>query len=155
MALKTDRTHVASDISFFTNAVATRGGIMTVATAGSGSAMDQAAATVAYAVNPSGLAPVGVLMGDVVNNDLTRQKENVHKEETQLGGKVTLWTQCQVVTNMIKSGDDPTVGQAAFLTGSGLLSVTNLGDIATPRVGKFLSTKDEDGYCKVSIDVTN
>ena len=155
MALKTDRTHIASDISYFTSATATRGGIMTIATAGSGAAMDQSVATVAYASDPSGLRPVGVLMGDVVNLDLTRQKENAHKEETQLGGKVTIWTQGQVVTNMIKSGDDPTVGQIAYVGANGLLTVTDLGSEATPRVGHFLSTKDADGYCKVSINCTH
>jgi hypothetical protein len=155
MALKTDRSHGASDISFFANAVAERGGVMTLSTAGSGAAMDQAGAVVAYSVDPSGKEPIGVLMGDVVNYDLTRQKVNVYKEETQLGGKVTLWTQCVVNTNMIKTGITPAGGNIAYLSGSGLLTNVNIGSVQTPRVGKFLSTKDEDGYCKVSINVTH
>ena len=80
MALRTDRIHIDSQIDYFMNEEAERGGIVVVSTAGSGSAMDQAAqlCTRTY-TSISGQKPLGVLMGDMVDIDLTRQHENWHK----------------------------------------------------------------------------
>jgi len=105
MALKTDRSTLQTDISFFMNAAATRGGIASLSTGGSGAAMDQGAALVTYAANPSGKIPVGLLLNDMVNIDLTRQHLNQHKDEVQKGGKVTLLqkgtvVQVQVISRM-------------------------------------------------------
>ena len=100
MALKPDRVELLTDISFFMNTTATRGGVVSAVTAGSGVSMDDANAVVAYATNPSGAKPIGVLLNDVVNLDLTRQHINWHKDEIQKGGKVTVlrqfpYPQCQ------------------------------------------------------------
>lgn len=154
MALKAQRYHVKSDISYFMNEVATRGGIVVASTAGSGSAMDQAAALVTYAANPSGKLPVGVLMCDMVNLDLTRQHPNWHKEEVQKGGKVTIWEVCDVVTDMIYPGLTPAVNEVAYLGPSGLLINTiATNKVDRPPVGYFKSSKDEDGFCKVAINL--
>lgn len=161
MALKGDRVHIDSDISFFMNSTASRGGIVSALTAGSGAAMDQAAATVEYAASLSGVKPLGVLMCDVVNLDLTRQHINFHKEEVQLGGKVTIWTKCTVVTNMIYPGHTPTVGGKAYIGHSGYIAASNVATDHSDTtgigkvVGRFLSTKDEDGYAKVQINLPN
>lgn len=151
MALKPDRAHYASDISFFMTAVAERGGIVTISTGGSGAAMDQSAAVVAYAANPSGKTPVGVLMSEVVNNDLTRQHRNWHKEEVQVNGKVTIWDDCVVVTNMFAPSLTITAGDRAYVTVSGLITNVDFGAAASPQVGMFLSGKNEDGYAKLRI----
>lgn len=90
MALKSDRSVLDTDISFFMNEAATRGGVASVSTGGSGAAMDQGEALVTYAALPSGAVPVGLLLNDMVNIDLTRQHLNQHKDEVQKGGKVTL-----------------------------------------------------------------
>lgn len=156
MALKTDRIHIDSQIDFFMNEVAERGGIVSVSTAGSGSAMDQAEQLATYAANPSGVSTLGVLMGDMVNLDLTRQHENWHKEEVQQGGKVTIWNKCTVVTDRILPGSTPTAGQKAYVAHSGYISNTQAASDdsdTNPVVGKFLSTKDQNGYCKVSINL--
>ena len=155
MALKTDRIHVDSQIDFFMNEVAERGGIVSVSTAGSGSAMDQGQALATYKAVASGCLPLGVLMCDVVDNDLTRVHENWHKEEVQKGGKVTIWNKCTVVTNRIVG--TPTAGQLAYCGPSGLISggaysTDQTGGAITP-VGRFLSTKDEEGFAKVSINL--
>ena len=174
MALKADRIHVDSQIDFFMNEVAERGGIVSVSTTGSGAAMDQAAQLCTYGTggSTSGIRPLGILICDMVNNDLTRQHENWHKEEVQIGGKVTIWNKGTVVTNRIASYVTPTAGQTAFVGPSGLFSnkveyhpwtswtpalmhasgVTPLG-LTELVVGKFLSAKDEDGYCKISINL--
>jgi len=51
MALKTDRSTLQTDISFFMNEAATRGGVVSLSTGGSGAAMDQGAALVTYAAH--------------------------------------------------------------------------------------------------------
>jgi hypothetical protein len=156
MALRPDRIHVDSQIDFFMNEVAERGGIVTISTVGSGAAMDQAAQLCTYAANPSGQAPLGILTCDMVNLDLTRQHENWHKEEVQLGGKVTIWPKCTVVTNRVYPGSTPTAGQNAYLAHSGYIAPTEVvsdDSVVSSLVGRFLSTKDEDGYCKVSINL--
>ena len=156
MALKPDRTHIESQIDFFMNEVAERGGPVCISTVGSGAAMDQAEALCTYAANPSGQAVLGVLMCDVVNNDLTRQHENWHKEEVQIGGKVTIWSKCTVVTDRIYPGATPAAGNLAYVAHSGYFAPSQVvGDdsAAVKVVGSFRSTKDEDGFCKVIVSV--
>ena len=160
MALKTDRSTLQTDISFFMNEAATRGGVVAVSTGGSGASMDNGAALVTYAAIPSGKVPVGLLMNDMVSIDLTRQHLNQHKDEVQKGGKGTLLQKGWVVTNRLE-GTSPAAGNAAFLAHSGNLSASDLsndeGDVdgSTRVVGRFLSGVDEDGYAKVFIDLPN
>lgn len=158
MALKTDRSTLQTDISFFMNEAATRGGVVSVSTGGSGAAMDQGVALVTYVANPSGKVPVGLLLNDMVSIDLTRQHLNQHKDEVQKGGKVTLLQKGWVVTNTFE-GTDPAVGNAAYLGHSGNIATSALaGNPTNPAhlvVGRFLSGVDEDGYAKVFIDLPN
>lgn len=157
MALKGDRFEAITSIEYFMDQVAERGGVVCEITAGSGAALDQAAAAVEYHADPSGHYAIGLLLNDVVNLDLTRQHPNWHKNEMQKGSKVTLLREGWVVTNMLEgTGIVPTVGQKAYVGSSGLLTnSTQCGGIATDggslEVGRFESTKDEDGYVKVYI----
>jgi len=158
MALKTDRSTLQTDISFFMNEAATRGGIATISTGGSGASMDNGSALVTYAAAPSGKVAVGVLLNDMVSIDLTRQHLNQHKDEVQKGGKVTLLAKGWVVTNSMQ-GTDPNAGDLAYLSHSGLISADAIlagSDAANEMiVGRFLSDVDEDGYAKVFIDLPN
>lgn len=149
MALKGDRVERDTDISFFMNETATRGLVVSVNTAGSGAAMDSAVALCTVKANPSGAYALGVLLNDVVNYDLTRQHLNQHKDEVQQGGKVTILRRGWVVTNSISG--TPAGGQDAYLAGTGLISATQA--TGAPKVGQFLSSKDADGYAKVSINM--
>jgi uncharacterized protein (UPF0297 family) len=159
MALKTDRSVLQTDISFFMNESATRGGVVSLSTGASGAAMDNGAALVTYAANPSGKIPVGLLLNDMVDIDLTRQHLNQHKDEVQKGGKVTLLQKGYVVTNNLLG--TVTAGAPAYLAHSGRLATTNVStdntdaDGSTRLVGRFLSAADEDGYAKVYIDLPN
>jgi hypothetical protein len=178
MALKTDRIHIDSQIDYFMNEVAERGGIVCISTVGSGSAMDQAKQLATYPANVSGVKPLGVLMGDMVDIDLTRQHENWHKEEVVKGGKVTIWSKCTVVTDRIYPGVSPAAGEVAYVAPSGyisnkihylpwwswtrnqiLASGTHDVNVQIPpdfydlAVGRFLSTKDENGFAKVSVNL--
>lgn len=153
MSLKPDRRQLHDDISFFCNQTATRGGIVSFLTAGSGNAMDQAEAVVEYKASASGSKPVGILLNDVVNLDLTRQKSNSHKDEVQLGSKVTVLMKGWVVTDHLTSGITVSAGDPAYNGTDGRITNVNAGAIATPIVGVFLSKKDEDGFAKVSINL--
>jgi len=157
MALKGDRNSFNNGgrIDFFMNETAERGGIVVFSTAGSGAAMDQAAQLCTYTTSPSGKTPIGVLMNDVVNVDLTRQKLNPYKDEVQIYGKVTIWDKGEVLTNMIVPGNSPTAGATAYLWQSGLVTAVNAGAIASPKVGTFMSTKNEAGYAKLSVNLPN
>lgn len=155
MALKPDRQRnkYADDMSWFMNEVATRGGIASMSTAGSGAATDQAASLATYAALPSGKLPLGVLMIDMVNKDLTQTHLNPYNGEVQQGAKVLLSPQCTINTNMIYPGLTVTPPQSAYLGPSGLVQNVYVNDSATPMVGVFLSSKDADGYAKVRINL--
>jgi len=177
MALKPDRsyTNESTDISFFMNETGEKGEVLVFSTGGSGAAMDDANAVVTTPnASPSG-------QNDI---DLTRQHINWHKDEVQLGGKVTLLRHGVIVTNVIDTGagissqgitnpkPNIAVGIPAYVgrgaitsggtaqgwltTGPPLDERGELGrfDVEVRyRVGTFLSTRDEDGYAKVEINL--
>ena len=153
MALKADRKHIDSRIDMFMDQTAERGGIVCHLTAGSGTANDQSVQAVHYDTTPSGANPVGLLMSEVVNLDLTRQHENWHKEEVQQGGKVTIWEKCEVTTNMVTSGLTIAAGEPAYLAAEGRITNVNTGSVASPRVGTFMSNLDENSYAKIAINL--
>ena len=152
MSLKGNRTYNEGvDISYFMNATGERGGIVLHSTGGSGAAMDDDDAVVAYPTGQSvsGTSPAGLLLNDVVNYDLTTRHINFHKDETQVGGKVTLLRHGVVVTNWVSGS--PTIGQKAYYLSDGRLTGTDPTNGV--QVGRFLSTKDADGYAKVEINI--
>ena len=159
MALKSDRSTLQTDISFFMNEAATRGGVASISTGGSGVSLDNGAAVVTYGAVPSGKVPVGVLLNDMVDIDLTRQHLNQHKDEVQKGGKVTLLTKGWVVTNSLQG--TPAAGDLAYLGHSGNIANSDLSnddsdsDGSSRVVGRFLSAVDQNGYAKVFIDLPN
>jgi len=152
MALKPDRIELLTDVSFFMNTVAERGGVVSAVTAttGVGVSMDDANAVVAYAAAVSGSKPLGVLLNDVVDYDLTRQHINWYRDETQKGGKVTLLRNGQVTTNMLVAGISPAAGDDAYVGVSGLIGTDDTNSV---KIGQFLSGKDTDGYAKVSVNL--
>lgn len=153
MALKGDRHEFSTDISSFMNEVAERGGIATYSTSGSGAALDQSRNLVTYAANASGNKPAGMLLNDMVNIDQTRQHINWHKDEVQIGGKVTLGTRGWWVTDRIVPGVNPTAGNEAYVGNSGYLTSAFENAAKTPAVGMFRSQRDEDGYAKVELSI--
>lgn len=159
MALKGDRSHLASHVDFTMNdTTAERGGIVSVVGSGSGVSMDDSNATVGYVANPSGVSPVGILMGDTVNNNLTRLKLNPFKLEHQTGTKAPIWSKGVVTTDRVYPGHSPTAGGLAYVGHSGYIAAsdvaTDSANASTTRiVGRWLSAKDEDGFAKVSINL--
>lgn len=156
MALKGDRYEAEHGIKHFMNEVAEKGGIATLSTAGSGAAMDQSAQLVTYAASPSGKVPVGVLLTDMVNKDLTKTHLNAHKNETQKGGKVPLLRKGWVTTNMIYPNQSPAGGDKAYVGNSGLFTNVGPNSLNAGRyVGEFETSKDEDGYAVIYVNLPN
>jgi len=159
MALKGDRHEETTDISHFYNAgTATRGGVVCLdAVNASGAAMDQGANLVQYEAGVATSVPMGILLNDVVNKDLTREHLNQYKDEVQLGGKVTIMTQGYVVTNNITGA--PVPGQVAYVDGSTAGNVGNAAAVGHSSgvlaIGRFGSNKDADGYAKVHVNLPN
>ena len=159
MALKSDRYEAQTDISFFYNAgTATRGGVVVLDAANaSGVALDQGVNLVKYAQAATTSVPVGILLNDVVNKDLTRTHINWYKDEVQKGGKVTVLTQGWVVTSNITGS--PTPGAVAYADSvtAGNISTTAFNATASGNlaIGRFMSNKDADGYAKVFVNLPN
>ena len=149
MALKSDRYELQTDISFFYNAAATTRGCVVChgGTAGTGAAMDQGA-NLCVKSDSSSANPLGVLLNDVVNKDLTRTHLNQYKDEVQKGGKVTILRKGYVVTYNVTG--TPAAGDVAYQC------ETTAGNVATSGtnvVGAFLSAEDADGYAKVEVNL--
>lgn len=164
MGLKMDREVYQSKVDCFLNEAASRGKITTYSTYASGIALDNSAQLVTIAANPSGTKVAGVLVGDVVDIDTTRQFLNTQKDEVVKGSKVTLITEGWIVTDNLEAGT-VTGGEAAYIGNSGNFAtaaaiagygcaVTEESNATTyPKVGRFLSTKDENGYAKVEVNI--
>lgn len=158
MALKADRYEESTDISYFmTAATGDRGGVVCLdLLSASGAAMDQGDNTVSYQAASASDVPVGILLNDVVNKDLTRTHLNQYKDEVQLGGKVTVLTRGWVVTNKVTGS--PAAGDLAYAS-------ETIGEISTVAadaeasgnlaIGRFMSAKDADGYAKVYVNLPN
>lgn len=158
MALKADRYEESTDISYFmTAATGDRGGVVCLdLLSASGAAMDQGGNTVSYQAAATTDVPVGILLNDVVNKDLTRTHLNQYKDEVQLGGKVTVLTRGWVVTNKVTG--TPAAGDLAYAS-------ETIGEISTVAadaeasgnlaIGRFMSAKDADGYAKVYVNLPN
>lgn len=151
MALRGDRRVVQDDISFFMNETGNRGALVSYnfAASGLGAALDDANATVS--ISSSGTRVAGVLMNDVVNKDLTQTHLNAHKDEAQIGGKVTILKRGWIVTDQIEPTASPSPGELAYLGNGGAGKFSDVASGTT--VGRFGSSKDSDGYAKVFIDV--
>jgi hypothetical protein len=161
MSLKGDRVETQFvDVSMFGNSIMTRGGVVSYSTFGSGAAMDQSAALVAYAANSSGAAPKGILLEDMVSYDLTRQHINWYRDEVQIGGKLAIgykgyWVTSNISTTSLAVGDYAVLGSSGTIYNVSLASEANgsWNKALNPKVGRFMSLADEDGYAKVEIDL--
>lgn len=140
------------DIRNFMNVTAERGLVVIHDGSGSGDNLDQSASYVAV---PTGQAvsstkPAGILISQVVNYDLTRQHLNQHKDEVQVGSKVTILRHGEVVTNQVTGS--PTAGSPAYYNTAGILTPTQPS--GGKAIGTFLSSKDSDDYVVVDVNIT-
>ena len=149
MALRPTRNEFLTDLSFFMNETSERGVMCVASTQGSGAAMDQSEAAVKVA-SAVGDKPVGLLLNDVVDLDLTRQHNNYDQDEMQKGGKVLLLRAGFVVTDQISGAI--TLGDAAHFVDDGRFC-SAAASSHSAQVGRWLSKKDSDGYAKLQINI--
>jgi hypothetical protein len=153
MALKPDRVCLDYSIDYFLDEVQERGKCLVLSTGGSGVSNDNVAHMATAAAGPSGKVPLGVLLNDMVDVDLSKYHLNHHKDEVQKGSKVTILKKGQITTNMIYPGTSPAAGVAAYLGASGYFTPTAVAGNGNPVVGRFDTSKDEDGFAKISINL--
>ncbi len=119
--------------------------------------MDQGGNSVVYAAADSDSVPVGILLNDVVDKDLTRTHLNQYKDEIQKGGKVTVMTRGWVVTNNVDGTPGP--GDLAYASNAVAGNIANSAGGAPESgalaLGRFMSAPDADGYAKVYINLPN
>lgn len=129
---------------------ATKGGLVSASTTASGVGAN-GPGVAEYVANPSGAFVLGVLLDDVevLNANLDR---NHYKEVVGTGDQVSIGSQGWVVTDKVYPGVTPTAGQTAYLGHSGYFTNTQTPAQA-PKVGRFETSKDEDGFVKVSINI--
>lgn len=154
MALKSDRNVIDTDISLVCNTVVAKGLFVCYGTAASGVG-NETPGVVSVASNPSGYKVAGLTLASFVDIDQTRQHRNFMKDEQVIGEKAPLLRKGYVVTNSLASCT-PLPGQPAYLTVNGTITNTisaTGGEVATPRVGEFATSKDEDGYVKININL--
>ena len=152
MALKGDRVIIETDITMSCPTAALRGVVLVNTTTGSGVDIGSKAGVASLVANPSGYTPVGMLMNDMVNIDVTRYHLNFQKDERLIGDRCTLLRKGKLTTDQVTGS--PTAGKTAYLTASGVLTPTMSatgGLIATPKVGVFAGAPDENGFCTVDI----
>lgn len=162
MALKMDRQVDATEIGYYLNEVAERGNVVCilagavsgVGTAGSGVALDSPLNVATVVAASSGVTPLGVLMNDFVNLDLSRTPLNWMKDQSQVGDKCTILRKGWCVTNRLTGA--PKGGQLAVLSSSGTVAGVALGTLGTaaaPLVGRFLTGISEEGFARLLVDL--
>lgn len=158
MAMKGDRDYnETTDISFFwaaTPTTAAPGGLAVASGVGSGIAMGTNITddpnTATYATAAGALHVIGVLIQTVAPEMSTdRDFPNLEKNEIRPGDKCTLITDGFVVTDMISG--TPAANGIAYLGASGLFATSSAG--GAPSVGRFESTEDAGGFCKVRLAI--
>ncbi len=155
MALKGDRTIIETDITQTVASVASRGVVLCYATTGSGAALGDTAGGVDLYASASGKVVAGLLLNDVVNVDETRYHRNFHKLEQLITERSTLLRKGRVVTDQV-ANVTIVAGDTAYLTSNGQLTnaVSSTGGlVATPKVGKFASKRDQDGFAAVDVNL--
>jgi len=157
MALKPDREYnETTDITnFWTTVAAEKGGVASVVTQGSGAALGinitDEPNVVGYVADPSGAIAKGVLIQTVTAAmSATRDFVNYENQEIRPGDKCTLVTKGFVVTDMI-TGTAPTAGDPAYLAASGYFSKVQA--TGAPQVGRFETSKDANGFARVSVNI--
>jgi len=148
-----DRVVLETDITFTCPTVQTRGVTLCFSQVGSGIALGDSAGT-ADVLNASGQVPAGLLMNDVVDIDLTRYHLNWQKDEVQIGMRVVLLRKGRVTIDQIVGTPQP--GQVAYLTNGGQITPTMSatgGFVATPKVGRFHSGLDANGFAAVDFNL--
>ncbi len=151
MALKADRLVESTEIGYYLNETAAKGKVLVVSTAGSGVGLDNTKNVATVSANSSGTKPLGVLLTEFVSVDQSRFPINWHKDQANSGDKAAILTRGWVVTGT------PVAGDFAILSSSGtvatLAPAAAWNQAANPKVGRFRTIKDQDGYARLYVEL--
>ena len=136
-----------SNIDYFVGEVATQGCIL-VAPTGTvyPPALDDPANVARVPSGAEDGYPVGLLLDEVVNKDLTVTSLNKQKREVAINGKVEMATAGEWITNQIHSSATVTIGATGYYAANGKIHSTGHYPVCT-----FSSDKDADGYVKIKL----
>lgn len=154
MALKGARVELETDITTTCETATNRGFILVYSTSGSGVTRGDSRNEASLVANPSGYKVAGMVLNDVVTLDQTQYHINFHKDVTITGEPARIGRKGRWTTNALVAGQTPSPGDTAYLGADGKVTATlssTGGLVATPKVGRFESLKDADGY--VTVDV--
>lgn len=153
MAILPDMQPVVWEPNGFLNEAAEAGVIAFYkSNVGSGEGIGDSRQELTVTATPSGLTPAGALIENFVNIDTSMYHVNMNKQDRPLGANAGLISEGWFVTNKING--TPANGSVAYAGPSGVIHVTVDavgGTAATPKIGKFLTKKDENGYAKVYV----
>lgn len=156
MALKPDREIYQETIKYTCETTGEEGYVCVVTSGGSGVALGDRAGQASIVSNPSGYKVAGVLMHDVVDKDETLYHLNFHNGERKKGSHACLLRKGVITTDALVSATSPTDGATAYLGADGkftpTLSATG-GLVATPKMGEFKGSKDENGFVCVEVNL--
>ena len=129
------------NLNYFCNQVAEKGTVM-----GFKKATSQYAEACFW--NESKGNPIGILLSDVVNVDLTKNHINHYKGEVQIGSKVQILTEGKIVWHLGKGLRLP-FGQPIYVD-----PTTNklTWKCLSKQVGKLSSPQDKDGWCLIEVN---
>ena len=162
MGLGALRQIFQTNIDVQVNTVAERGGVLSIV---SGATVGVTVG--AYAANPSGAKPIGILLDDVESMNFATHPEYRQRNVVDIGNVVGIVTKGEVQTDFIPS-DLTTIaaGDPAYLYTNGNVVTrayviarggqvqdgTNTSASAVAKVGRFLSPEDSNGFVKLYIE---
>lgn len=148
MALREDRQIHQTNIDRQVAAVSSKGGCLVAAST---------AGFAEYVDDPSGIAPLGILLDDVVDrgelDDGTETSRFIAgKVEVGLSGVVAYTNSAELITDQIDPAVTVADGETAYIGGSGLLSNV-AGAAVNAKVGTWITAVDTDGFAKLRVEL--
>jgi len=93
--------------------------------------------------------PIGILLDNVVNKDLTDTYLNRSRREVQINNKVEIVREGWFVTDRLVAGINPSPGDDMYFAVGGLFATATGNQL----IGTFESTVDGDGYCRIRLKI--
>lgn len=118
--------------------------------------LDQPTKIVGYAANPSGKYPAGVLFHTVEDYDTSKIPQNFQNHNVvPVNSKVTLVRQFRGMVNNLHAASTGSMayGVPAYVGPNG--NYTTVSTSGWPRVGRFESGVDSDGFVEISVNIDN
>ncbi len=142
------------DLSCSVASTGEMGGCVVLTTGTFTTGMDNPSKTVSYAVNPSGRKPMGLLMHDVEDYNTSVVPENFQRHNLKpLGSKVALVRKFRGRVNNLHPATTGVITPGADMYVGPYGNYTTLSTSGYPKVGRFESAVDTDGFCEIALNI--